>query len=51
MSRSQQKGETVRKLAILLSVFAGMSLIPTLTDPTLAQAQITSVQMGIDGMI
>ena len=51
MARSQQKGETMRKLAILLSVLAGMSLIPTLTDPPPAQAQITSVQMGIDGMI
>ncbi|MFQ5882088.1 MAG: hypothetical protein ACE5I9_06400 [Candidatus Methylomirabilales bacterium] len=41
----------MRKLAILLSLLVGMSLIAMLADPPLAQAQITSVQMGVDGMI
>ncbi|MFQ5915851.1 MAG: hypothetical protein ACE5JS_21975 [Nitrospinota bacterium] len=41
----------MRKLAILLSLLVAMSLFATLTDPPLAQAQIKSVQMGIDGMI
>ncbi len=41
----------MRKLGILLSLLVGMSLITTLADPPLAQAQMTSVQMGIDGMI
>ena len=41
----------MRKLAILLSLLVGMSLFATLADPPLAQAQISSIQMGIDGMI
>ncbi len=51
MSTNQQKGDTMRKLAIFLSLLVGVSLITTLADPPLAQAQMTSVQMGIDGMI
>ncbi len=41
----------MRKLAVFLSLLVGMSLFATLADPTLAQAQITSIQMGVDGMI
>ncbi len=41
----------MRKLAILLCVLVGMSLITTLAYPPLAQAEFTSVQMGVDGMI
>ena len=51
MSTNQQKGDTMRKLAIFLSLLVGMSLITTLAYPPLAQAQMTSVQMGVDGMI
>jgi hypothetical protein len=41
----------MRNLTILLSLLVGMSLLATIADPPLAQAQITSVQMGVDGMI
>jgi hypothetical protein len=41
----------MRKLAILLSLLVAISLIATLANPPLAQAQTTSVQMGVDGMI
>ncbi len=41
----------MRKLAVFLSLLVGMSFLATLADPPLAQAQITSIQMGIDGMI
>ena len=41
----------MRKLSSLLSLVVGMSLIATLADPPPAQAQITSVRMGVDGMI
>ncbi len=51
MSTGQQKGDTMRKLAVFLSLLVGMSLFATLADPPLTQAQISSVQMGIDGMI
>ncbi len=51
MSTGQQKGDTMRKLAILLSLLVGVSLFGTLAVLPLAQVQMTSVQMGIDGMI
>jgi len=41
----------MRKLTMLLSLLVGVSLIATVADPPLVQAQITSVQMGVDGMI
>ena len=41
----------MRKLAILLSLLVGIGLFATLAYPPLAQAQITSVRMGVDGMI
>ncbi|MCZ6479693.1 MAG: hypothetical protein V3V07_04560 [candidate division NC10 bacterium] len=41
----------MRKLTSLLGLVVGMSLIATLADPPPAQAQITSVRMGVDGMI
>ncbi len=41
----------MRKLAILLSLLVGVSLFGMLAVPPLAQAQISSIQMGIDGMI
>ncbi|MCZ6550562.1 MAG: hypothetical protein ACE10F_07130 [Candidatus Methylomirabilales bacterium] len=41
----------MRKLTFLLSLLVAISLFATLADPPLAQAQISSVQMGIDGMI
>lgn len=41
----------MRKLSILLSLLVGMSLIATLVNAPLAQAQIGLVQMGVDGMI
>ncbi|MFQ5917525.1 MAG: hypothetical protein ACE5I0_06920 [Candidatus Binatia bacterium] len=41
----------MRRLAILFSLVLGISFINTLAGPPLAQAQIPSVQMGVDGMI
>ncbi|MFQ5684688.1 MAG: hypothetical protein ACE5HC_15640 [Candidatus Binatia bacterium] len=41
----------MRKLTILLSLLVGMGLTATLVDAPPAQAQIGSVQMGVDGMI
>lgn len=41
----------MRKPAIVLSLLIGISLIATLAVPSMAQAQITSLQMGVDGMI
>ncbi len=41
----------MRNLAIFLSLLVWVSLFGMLAVPPLAQAQMTSVQMGIDGMI
>jgi hypothetical protein len=41
----------MRKLTMLLSLLVGVSLFGTLAVPPLVQAQIASVQMGVDGMI
>ena len=41
----------MRMLSIVLSVLVGIGFIGTLAVPPLAQAQITSVQMGVDGLI
>lgn len=41
----------MRKLTMLLSLLVTVSFFGTLAVPSLAQAQITSVQMGVDGMI
>lgn len=41
----------MRKLTVFLSLLVGMSLMATIADSPLAQAQISSVQMGVDGMI
>lgn len=41
----------MRKFTILFSLLVGVSLFGTLALPPLAQAQITSVRMGVDGMI
>jgi hypothetical protein len=41
----------MRKPTMLLSLLVGVSLFGTLAVPPLVQAQIASVQMGVDGMI
>ena len=41
----------MRNPSMLLSLLVGISLIATLIDVPLAQAQMSSVQMGVDGMI
>ena len=41
----------MRKLAFFLSLLVAISLFAALAVPPLVQAQISPVQMGIDGMI
>jgi hypothetical protein len=39
------------RLSTLFFLFIGIGLIATVASPSLVRAQVTSVQMGVDGMI